>query len=62
VSIEAINPATGEVLGSYPEHRDHEISTILDEAHEAWESWRATVSSCAAPPRRFASGGAISRD
>jgi succinate-semialdehyde dehydrogenase/glutarate-semialdehyde dehydrogenase len=43
VSIEAINPATGEVLGSYPEHRDHEISTILDEAHEAWESWRATT-------------------
>ena len=38
--MEAINPATGEQIGSYEEHTDDEIDRTLETATETFEEWR----------------------
>ena len=38
--MEAINPATGEQIGSYEEHTDNEIDRTLETATETFEEWR----------------------
>ena len=38
--MEAINPATGEQIGSYEEHTDDEIDRTLERATETFEEWR----------------------
>ena len=40
MTLESINPATGEKLESYPEMTPAEIATAVDEAHETFLSWR----------------------
>jgi succinate-semialdehyde dehydrogenase / glutarate-semialdehyde dehydrogenase len=40
MSIQSINPATGDVLESFAEASDHEIERILDGAHGAFREWR----------------------
>ncbi|MFC6770697.1 aldehyde dehydrogenase family protein, partial [Halorubrum pallidum] len=38
--MDAVNPATGERLGSYEEHTKHEVDDALERASVAFESWR----------------------
>ena len=38
--MEAINPATGEQIGSYEEHTDDEIDRTLETATDTFEEWR----------------------
>ena len=38
--MDVVNPATGEQLGSYEEHTEHEIDDALEQASVAFESWR----------------------
>ncbi|HEX6901963.1 MAG TPA: NAD-dependent succinate-semialdehyde dehydrogenase [Thermoanaerobaculia bacterium] len=38
--MKAVNPATGEVLREYPEHDDQELQRKLEQAEEAFASWR----------------------
>ena len=40
MGMTAINPATGDVIQSYPEHSVHEVETILEQAHRAFAQWR----------------------
>ncbi|HEY9421490.1 MAG TPA: aldehyde dehydrogenase family protein, partial [Thermoanaerobaculia bacterium] len=40
MSMKAVNPATGEVLREYPEHDDREVRQKLEQAEEAFASWR----------------------
>jgi succinate-semialdehyde dehydrogenase/glutarate-semialdehyde dehydrogenase len=39
--MKAINPATGELIRDYAEHSDAEAAHIVEQAHEAFCSWRA---------------------
>lgn len=38
--MKSINPATGEIIGTYKEHSTNEVSQIIDHAHHAWTIWR----------------------
>lgn len=40
--IESRDPATGEVMATFEEHSDAEVSAALDGAREAFPDWRAT--------------------
>jgi acyl-CoA reductase-like NAD-dependent aldehyde dehydrogenase len=40
--FESRNPATGEVIGSYPEHSAHEVELRLQSAWDGWKSWSRT--------------------
>jgi acyl-CoA reductase-like NAD-dependent aldehyde dehydrogenase len=42
MSFESINPATGEILGTYPEHDAQEIDDRLQSAWDGWLSWSRT--------------------
>jgi succinate-semialdehyde dehydrogenase / glutarate-semialdehyde dehydrogenase len=42
VSVETINPATGQPLATYEEASDAEVDAILARAHEAAAEWRVT--------------------
>jgi acyl-CoA reductase-like NAD-dependent aldehyde dehydrogenase len=42
MSFESRNPATGEVLASYPEHDAAEVETCLARAWSGWKNWSAT--------------------
>jgi succinate-semialdehyde dehydrogenase/glutarate-semialdehyde dehydrogenase len=42
MTIEAINPASGEVVGRYEEHDDDRVDAILDDAHRTFLEWRRT--------------------
>jgi acyl-CoA reductase-like NAD-dependent aldehyde dehydrogenase len=42
MSFESINPATGEILGTYPEHDAQEIDNRLQSAWDRWLSWSRT--------------------
>jgi succinate-semialdehyde dehydrogenase / glutarate-semialdehyde dehydrogenase len=41
LSIQSINPATGDILESFPEASGHELDRILATAHAAFSEWRA---------------------
>jgi succinate-semialdehyde dehydrogenase / glutarate-semialdehyde dehydrogenase len=54
-AITAINPATGEVLATYDTHTPAEVRAIVEEAQEAFASWRdKTFQDRAAPMRKAA--------
>lgn len=38
----SVNPATGEVIESFPEHSEETALGVLDEVHSAWKTWRST--------------------
>jgi succinate-semialdehyde dehydrogenase/glutarate-semialdehyde dehydrogenase len=40
MTIEAVNPATGESLGTYEEMTPAEVDAIVAAAHDAWLQWR----------------------
>ncbi len=42
MSIEAVNPATGETIRQYEEFTSEEVKGIIEQAHEAFLSWRNT--------------------
>lgn len=42
MSFESINPTTGELLGSYPEHDTQEVERRLQSAWMGWKRWSRT--------------------
>src|SRR5580692_12140834 len=42
MSFESRNPATGELLGTYPEHNKAEIEVRLQRAWDGWRRWSRT--------------------
>src|SRR5580700_6715184 len=42
MSFESRNPATGELLGTYPEHDKSEIEVRLQRAWDGWRGWSRT--------------------
>ncbi|MBI3996408.1 MAG: NAD-dependent succinate-semialdehyde dehydrogenase [Candidatus Omnitrophica bacterium] len=40
MSLQSINPATGAMVQSYPEHAPAEVQRIVDRAHHAFLAWR----------------------
>ncbi len=42
MSIQSINPATGENIKTYTLHTDQEVSNKIDQVHQAWLAWRET--------------------
>jgi len=40
MSLDAVNPATGELLKTYNEMTPGETASAVEEAHAAWKSWR----------------------
>src|SRR5258705_10022623 len=42
MNFESHNPATGELLGSYPEHNKAEIELRLQRAWDGWRRWSRT--------------------
>src|SRR5260370_7390720 len=42
MSFESRNPATGEMLGTYPEHNKAEIEVRLQRAWDGWRRWSRT--------------------
>ncbi len=42
MNFESRNPATGELLGSYPEHNKAEIEVRLQRAWDGWRHWSRT--------------------
>jgi succinate-semialdehyde dehydrogenase/glutarate-semialdehyde dehydrogenase len=40
MTLQSINPATGEVIATYEEHTDDEVRLALDRASGAFEAWR----------------------
>jgi acyl-CoA reductase-like NAD-dependent aldehyde dehydrogenase len=39
MSFESKNPATGELIGTYPEHTAHEVDLRLQKAWDGWKKW-----------------------
>src|SRR5262245_26848083 len=42
MGIQALNPATEEIIKDYPEMTSEEVSSIITKAHQAFEQWRTT--------------------
>jgi acyl-CoA reductase-like NAD-dependent aldehyde dehydrogenase len=42
MSFESKNPATGERIGTYPEHTAHEVDLRLQKAWDGWKKWSRT--------------------
>ncbi len=42
MTIESLNPATGEPLETYSEHREDEVDLAIEEAHARFLDWRRT--------------------
>src|SRR5690349_8097262 len=38
--MRAIDPATDQVVGEYPEHTPEQVASLLERAHEAFRKWR----------------------
>jgi succinate-semialdehyde dehydrogenase / glutarate-semialdehyde dehydrogenase len=43
MTIESINPATGETIGEYEEMGTDEVSEVVEAAHQAFVEWRETT-------------------
>src|ERR1700693_797783 len=42
MNFESRNPATGELIGTYPEHDKAEIEVRLQRAWDGWQHWSRT--------------------
>jgi succinate-semialdehyde dehydrogenase/glutarate-semialdehyde dehydrogenase len=42
MSLQTINPATGETLATYEEMTSDEVRSIIDKVHEAYLDWHLT--------------------
>lgn len=40
--MEALNPATGEIIKTYREHTIREVDTKIEQTHRAWATWKET--------------------
>jgi succinate-semialdehyde dehydrogenase/glutarate-semialdehyde dehydrogenase len=40
--MQAVNPATGEIIKEYPEHTGAQVAGIIEEVHREYLSWRRT--------------------
>src|SRR5690242_15250215 len=40
--ITSVNPATGRTIKTYDEHAPEQAKAIVEQAHDAWCSWRKT--------------------
>jgi len=49
MNFESRNPATGELLGTYPEHNKAEIEVRLQRAWDGWRRWSAPHSRSESP-------------
>jgi succinate-semialdehyde dehydrogenase/glutarate-semialdehyde dehydrogenase len=55
MSLEAINPATGETIATYDEATPQQVDAIVASVHDAWQDWRRRpFAERAAPMRRAA--------
>ncbi|HEY3461480.1 MAG TPA: aldehyde dehydrogenase family protein, partial [Casimicrobiaceae bacterium] len=55
MTLEAINPATGETIATYDEATPQQVDAIVASAHDAWQDWRRRpFAERAAPMRRAA--------
>ena len=54
MALETVNPATDELVRSYPEASTVEVAGILEAAHAAFEDWRVTPFAARATPMRKA--------
>jgi succinate-semialdehyde dehydrogenase / glutarate-semialdehyde dehydrogenase len=54
MTIQSINPATGEILESFTETSGQELDRVLGEAHAAFREWRAVPFARRAPRMREA--------
>jgi succinate-semialdehyde dehydrogenase/glutarate-semialdehyde dehydrogenase len=61
VTIESINPATGERLARFDEHADAEVERRLEQAHRAFAAWSRTSMDARAKVVR-AAGERLKRD
>jgi succinate-semialdehyde dehydrogenase/glutarate-semialdehyde dehydrogenase len=43
MSIESVNPATGETIKTYKEMSKAEVDTIIEDCHQAFRSWRGVT-------------------
>src|ERR687892_740878 len=60
MTLDAVNPATGEIFKSYDEMTPQQTAAAVAEAHEAWKAWRTVPFSDRARPMKKAA--AILRD
>lgn len=60
MSMEAINPATGEIIKTYPTLTEEETGQVIQSCHEAYRSWRNT--SFAERSRLMKKAGRVLRD
>lgn len=42
MSIQAINPANGQVVKTYEEHTPEQVTQKIEQTHQAWIGWRET--------------------
>jgi succinate-semialdehyde dehydrogenase/glutarate-semialdehyde dehydrogenase len=42
MALESINPATGELLESFPEWSDQQVAEVIGQTQQAWLAWRET--------------------
>ena len=54
MSLDAVNPATGELLKTYDELTPGETAAAVEDAHAAWKSWRKVPFAERARPMRKA--------
>ncbi len=54
MTISAINPATGDLVGEYPEMSGEDVRAVLEQAHEAFLAWRRMPFEERATPMRRA--------
>src|SRR5262249_52158960 len=52
MALETVNPATDELVRSYPEASPVEVAGILEAAHAAFEAWRSTPYPAGSAPMR----------
>ena len=54
MSIESVNPATGETVRTYDEMTPQQTAAAVADAHEAWKAWRKTSFAERAKPMKKA--------
>ena len=54
MSLDVVNPATGEILKTYDEMTPQQTAAAIEEAHAAWASWRAVPFADRARPMKKA--------
>jgi succinate-semialdehyde dehydrogenase/glutarate-semialdehyde dehydrogenase len=56
MTLEAINPATGETIAAYDEATPQQVDAIVGSVHAAWQAWRRRPFTERAAPMRRAAG------